>query len=444
MPKFLTVSPSEDSEMNDDQFTIQMDSMAYGGSGVGRREDGKVIFIPMVLPGETVKAVITRDYKSYAVAELKEVISASPSRITAPCVHFAACGGCDWQHIAYGEQVKLKQEILKAQFKSKSFEIDKEMKEPALSPEEYAYRCHAFLQSSYKDQFETGFFRKQSNSIVPIDRCLVLNIPVQEAMHKATEFIRENRLPNIVALEIHAPQERAIMRIHTDVSPSKAVLDALEVMQRSLHLEGLSVFPVHVPGKERNFGQRSCSYVLSILGRKVILESVMGGFIQANLNVNKQLIEHVAECVKGSGRILDLYSGSGNFGIPLSFHVQEVLAVEHDERLVKSGADLAQKNGSSNIRFLNEKVSRALKWLVQEGTTFDSVILDPPREGAKEAVFGISRMKVSKVAYVSCNPSTLARDCALLAKAGFKIKSIKLFDMFPQTFHIESVTVLER
>lgn len=430
--------------MNDGHFTIQMDSMAYGGSGVGRREDGKVIFIPMVLPGEMVKAAIVRDYKSYAVAELKDVISISPHRITAPCVHFHACGGCDWQHIAYGEQVKLKQEILKAQFKSKSFKIGKEMEEPALSPKEYAYRCHAFLRCSYNERFETGFFRKQSNSIVPIDRCLILNVSAQEVMHKATEFIRENRLPNIAAMEIHAPQDSAIMRIHTDVSPSKVVLDALEVMQKSLRLDGLSVLPVHDPRKEHIFGQRSCSYGLSILGRTVILESIMGGFIQANLNVNKQLIEHVAECVEGSGRILDLYSGSGNFGIPLSFHVQEVLAVEHDERLVKSGADLAKRNGCSNIRFLNEKVSRALKWLIKEGTSFDSVILDPPREGAKEAVLDISRMEVSKIAYISCNPSTLARDCSLLAKAGFKIKSIRLFDMFPQTFHIESVTVLER
>ena len=139
-----------------------------------------------------------------------------------------------------------------------------------------------------------------------------------------------------------------------------------------------------------------------------------------------------------------MYSGSGNFGIPLSSHADEVLAVEQDPDLVKAGAAIARKNGCRNIRFLNEEAAITLRWLEQEGVTFDIVVLDPPREGARDVVQILSKMKIGRIVYISCNPSTLARDLAVLIQEGFRLKSIRYFDMFPQTFHIESISILER
>ena len=126
-------------------------------------------------------------------------------------------------------------------------------------------------------------------------------------------------------------------------------------------------------------------------------------------------------------KLIDLYSGAGNFSIPLSFQADEVLAVEQDEGLVKSGADLARKNGCRNIRFINEKAARTLKWLEKEGVSFDAVVMDPPREGAQDIAHILPRMKINKVVYISCNPSTLARDLAILIQRRIQIKECTLF-----------------
>jgi 23S rRNA (uracil1939-C5)-methyltransferase len=306
-------------------------------------------------------------------------------------------------------------------------------------------RCHAVVQCSRKDGLEAGFFKKQSNSIIPFKKkCLILNENSHVVLDRLKRFFGGYPDLSIDAMEIHAPQDEAIVRLHLGKTPSKYDLEVYKQAQQTLNLKGLSVLPDRDPGRERVFGQRTCSYDLTVQGRKIILQSIVGGFIQANMEMNQQLISYVAECMCGSRKIIDLYSGSGNFGIPLSFEAQEVLAVEQDGDLVKSGAELIRKNGCTNMRFLHEKALRALKWLDKEGASFDALVLDPPREGAKDVTPVIARMKFNKIIYISCNPSTLARDCAHLAQDGFNMKSIRLFDMFPQTFHIESVTVLER
>jgi len=430
--------------MDAHEFTLHIESMAYGGSGIGRRHDGKVVFVPQVLPGETVSAETTREHRSYCEARLKEILVASPRRIPAPCPLFSECGGCDWQHVEYPEQVRLKQEILSAQIRSKFPAHEIRFMDAVFSPNQFEYRCHTFVRCSYSRGFETGFFKRQSNSIIPFRKCLVLNDHCQAILDRMKRYISGKQLSNIDAIEIHAPGEDAIVRLHLNKIPSQDDLAVLEDAQRSMGLPGLSVYSAHAPGQERVFGRRNCPYTLTVQGRNIAFESVMGGFIQANVGMNQLLVSYVAECAQRSKSILDLYSGSGNFGIPLSFCAHEVLAVEQDAELVRSGADLVRLNGCTNIRFLNEKSSRAVKWLNSQGASFDAVILDPPREGAKDVMPEIARMKPEKIVYISCNPSTLARDCSYLAKEGFTIESVRLFDMFPQTFHIESVTVLRR
>jgi 23S rRNA (uracil1939-C5)-methyltransferase len=160
--------------------------------------------------------------------------------------------------------------------------------------------------------------------------------------------------------------------------------------------------------------------------------------------MNQKLVEYVLDSTEGAKKMLDLYSGAGNFSIPLSFKADEVLAVEQDEGLVKAGADLSRKNGCRNIRFINESAARTVKWLEKERVSFDTVVLDPPREGAPDITRILPKIKMGKIVYVSCNPSTLARDLAILIHEGFRLKTVRFFDMFPQTFHIESVSVLER
>jgi 23S rRNA (uracil1939-C5)-methyltransferase len=430
--------------MEDVPFTLQIESMAYGGSGVGRREDGKVVFIPRVIPGEKVVATITKEHKSYIEAEVKELLEASPYRVTPPCPHFFDCGGCDWQHIIYSEQIALKQGLLESQIRVKIPRTDLSFDNPEISSKEYGYRCHAVVQCAHKDGFDIGFFRKQSNTITPFNQCLTLNKRCQAVLNQIREMLREHLIAGLDSIEIHAPMDEVLVRVFVKGALSANDLDFFKRVYQIVALSGLSIFPMDGLWHEHVFGKRFCSYDITVHGRKVLLASSFGGFIQANMYMNQRLVEYVHDSTKGSKKLIDLYSGAGNFSIPLSFITDEVLAVEQDDGLVKTGADLARRNGCRNIRFINEKAARTLKWLEKEGVSFDSVTLDPPREGARDIAHILPKMKINRVVYISCNPSTLARDLAILIQEGFRLKTVRFFDMFPQTFHIESVSVLER
>ena len=418
--------------------------MAYGGKGVGRRGDGKVVFIPMVIPGETVAAYTVKEHNSYVEADMKELFEASRFRVTAPCPYFTICGGCDWQHIIYPKQIAIKQEILRSQIQVKNPKTELCFEEPVVSSREYGYRCHAVVQCTNKAGFEVGFFRKRSHAVVPIKRCFILNERCQTVLDQMSEMLRTHPISDLCSLEIHAPQDEVLVQVIMKGRPLKSDVDFLRSVYQDVAVSGLSYFLKDDPGSRRIFGQSFCSYEIAVSDRKVSLASSFGGFIQANMEVNQELVAYTLDCATGSHRLLDLYSGSGNFGIPLSSHADEVLAVEQDPDLVKAGAAIARKNGCRNIRFLNEEAAITLRWLEQEGVTFDIVVLDPPREGARDVVWILSKMKVGRIVYISCNPSTLARDLAVLIREGFRLKSIRFFDMFPQTFHIESISVLER
>jgi 23S rRNA (uracil1939-C5)-methyltransferase len=430
--------------MEDGHFALQIESMAYGGNGVGRREDGKVVFIPRVIPGEKVVAVITKEHKSFIEAKVKELLETSPYRITPPCPHFFDCGGCDWQHIMYCEQIAFKQGILKAQILAKIPRTDLSFDNPEISSKEYGYRCHAVVQCVHNDGFDIGFYRKQSNTITPFDQCLILNERCQAVLNQIREMLRDHLIAGLDSIEIHAPMDEVLVRAFVKGALSKDDLDFFKKVYQTIALSGLSILSMDELWHEHVFGKRLCCYDITVHDRKVVLASSFGGFIQANMYMNQRLVEYVHDNTQGSKKLIDLYSGAGNFSIPLSFKTLEVLAVEQDQGLVKAGADLALRNGCRNIRFINEKASRTLKWLEKEGVSFDSVVLDPPREGARDIAHILPKMKMNKVVYISCNPSTLARDLAVLIQEGFRLKTMRFFDMFPQTFHIESVSVLER
>lgn len=422
---------------------LKIDSMAYGGRGVGRRDDGKVVFVPLVIPGELVRVSMVREHRRYVEARLDEVIEASPQRIQPGCPHFPACGGCDWQHMAYELQVMVKDAILREQVEAKDV-MPARVEEPAASPGAMGYRCHATLRCSLSGAFQAGFYSKQSHALVPVGQCPVLNDTCNRTLRRMREFLSGHPFPGLSAMEIHAPQDHALLRLGFHRPPKKSDMERLHALQQALGLQGVSaVFP---GGRHTEYvlGAEFCSYEVHAAGRALRLRSGFGAFIQANMAVNRSLVLHVCDALSGSEDLLDLYSGSGNFSIPLSLCAARVMAVEHDDLLVKAGTAAARDNGRENLRFVREAAFTAVRRLAGQGRRFDAVVLDPPREGAREILSGILRLGPRKIAYISCNPSTLARDLALLAAGGYRVASLKLFDMFPQTFHIESVAVLEK
>ncbi len=430
--------------MTPDTYVVTIDSLSYGGRGVGRRKDGKVVFVPVVLPGETVRVRTDREYPSYCNADPVEVLERSPERIEPECGIFPVCGGCDWQHMSYSSQVYWKDAILKGEISRVEDGGTFQQQSPFPSGKVYGYRGHTILQCGYRPGPRLGFFKKRTNSIVEFDRCPVLCRRVQEIAGGLKAILKEYPVPGISSIEIHAPQEESILLVKCEGLEKRKALRLIERMYKDLGLAGIS-FALH--GRRRNdhvLGQRFCRYSLEIGGSTVGLSSAFGGFIQANLEVDSALVEYVVSLARGSRNVLDLYSGSGNFSIPLAAAAEKVTAVEKSGRLVSLGRISAKKNRVDNVHFLAMDALEAARSIGDGGNGFDTVVLDPPREGAKDVSRYLSAIGPSRIIYVSCNPSTLARDVKLLREAGYALKNIRMFDMFPQTYHIESVAYLER
>jgi len=430
--------------MEIERFSLHIDSMAYGGRGVGRRGDGKVVFVDMAIPGETVRAFLTEDHKSYALAEPEELIEVSPHRVSPPCPLFYDCGGCDWQHIAYLQQVVFKQDILLSQVRAGCPREKPEVAEPAVSAQEYGYRTHTIVRCSHEDGFRMGFYRKKSNIVVPFDRCLVLNELIQEKLDAFGDILRTTPLKSLASLEIHAPREEVLVRAMCRGRTNKRDMESLSMAFKHLEIQGLSYLPLGERQREYTLGTNACCYELPVHDTRLVLSTGFGGFIQANSAVNEEMVSHVAELAKGSRRVLDLYCGNGNFTLALSLDAEEVMGMERDPGLVRLAKANAGANGLTNVRFSCLDVVKGLSSLSHEKHPVETVVLDPPREGAKEVVQTLAQMKPDRIIYISCNPSTLSRDLATLIQAGYTLRQVRLFDMFPQTYHIESVSYLLR
>jgi 23S rRNA (uracil1939-C5)-methyltransferase len=421
---------------------IRIHSVAFGGRGVGKREDGKVVFAAGALPGETVLVIPTREYKNYILAETREVLVPSPDRIEPLCSLFPSCGGCDWQHIAYGKQVEIKQQILVQQLMHTLPPDDVVIEDPVPSPADFGYRCHAILRCSSDRGFSAGFYQKSTNTIVPLEQCPVLNHRTQSILAAIKDTLGYSPVPGTGSLEIHALDE-SLARVVMERKPALKELAVFEKIFHETGLTGLSC--IHMPpGYEHIWGAESMQYRYQIKGRPVTLATGFGGFIQVNPLVNELMVNHVLDLAEGAENILDLYCGNGNLSIPLASRARKVLGVEKDPDLVRLGRTNAAMNHRTNVTFSAMDSERAVRSLSGKHEGFDTIVLDPPREGARDVVKILAGLMPERIIYVSCDPSTLSRDLAILRGNGFGLKSICLFDMFPQTYHLESVSCLER
>jgi len=424
-----------------DTFTLRIESLAYGGKGVARRTDGKVVFIPQVIPGEVVRAHSVSEHPSYCEAQPDEIVQAAPSRTTPSCVLFETCGGCDWQHIAYAEQLAFKNDLLSQAFRRFIPDIASVLGPPVPAPMIFSYRCHARLHYRQFPQSMLGFYQKRTHSVLACEQCLVLNPQSQKALKQLNDAIRLIPLAGITAIEIYAPQDDVLLLAHSKNPRSVREFQALRELAERVDVAGFHLVHDRSRRMQRIMGHEHFTYRIETPVRTFQLSGQLGGFIQANQEMNSLMVKYVLDLSHNARRILDLYGGCGNFGLPLAHASHSVAVVERDPRLTTLGLRNAEHNQLSNIRFIAGDVQKALQ--SQRPGWFDTAVLDPPREGAKTILPLLSGLKPSKIIYVSCNPTTLARDIAILCNSGYLLKSLKLFDMFPQTYHIESVALLE-
>lgn len=417
------------------ESVVEITGLAYGGSGVGRI-NGKVVFVPYTAPGDKARIEITSEKKGFSEGRLVELLSASPSRVAPPCKYFGLCGGCALQHISYPVQVEWKDQILRETLKRIGKTEPLQWSPPVPSPKEFAYRTRARFHA---DGPRFGFYESGSHRVVDIEECPVLEPGLNVALSGIRGAFRASGAdPSVLkGFEIGLGNDGlAAASFDLSRTPPAALMKALE------KITGLKGFELRGP-LSKTLGDLSLDYSASGMN----LRSRIRVFSQVNLPQNENLINKVLEyCgLTGTERTLDLFSGTGNLTLPLGKASKEAVGVESNGQAVKLAIENAALNRITTATFVEED---AAGWLARNIKTLEKerphvVVLDPPRGGDPEAAGLLAALKPKKIIYVSCSPPTLARDISMLAGSGYRLFRAGVLDMFPQTYHIESVAGLE-
>jgi len=431
-----------------DELLLSIEKLIYGGEGLAHA-DGNTVFVPYVLPGEQVCAAIRTRKKKLIHTTLREVKQPSPHRTPPPCPHFGVCGGCHYQHIDLAEQVQQKKEILRETLsRLGGVTWDGPIEEHTAEP--FAYRNRA--QWAFRDAMPRafGYFLPESAHILPIDSCPVLSPGLATLFAKLQNMARDNSLPpGVLEVEAFADSEdtKFAMNIAFERFP-KPVKDLVAEFREALpQLESLLLLD---QSKDR-FELTGPGYLVHKAGGFSFRVSHLS-FFQVNRFLIDDLLKTVLAGAKGSFA-LDLYAGVGFFTLPLAKSFSRVMSV--DANLAATG-DLRTNAESAGVQIVsaNEHAEDFLKKHTEQP---DFVVLDPPRSGlGAETAALLANLGAPKIVYLSCDPSTLARDLAVLMGSArkpatasepahrYEIEQVHFFDLFPQTFHIETLVKLRR
>lgn len=427
-----------------------IDRLAFGGSGVCRI-DGKVCFVPFSCPGDEVSLKITTEKKSFSNADIVEIISPSASRTVPVCPIFGSCGGCSWQHISYPLQLEQKHRIF-ADTLWRGARVEGDLiRDVAAAPASYGYRSRVQFKLSAGDgRLQIGFYRHASHAVVDaLQGCPVAVTQINDLLKSFRAVLPEYKeLAAIPQIDVDAGEAGLIAVVHytgKDVLKIRSFLGACS--KELIPCTGLFLQYGNMMVPEKLWGDSEISYSMpdsDPAKKPYLLTYRPGGFAQVNQSQNRAVLSIIRQLghFARSDNLLDLYCGNGNFTIPLAADVASVVGVEGFDNSIISAENNRAANNVINAEFMCDNVGSGLRRLINEGRKFDAVLLDPPRTGAADAVTDIARFCPKRIIYVSCDPSTLARDCSLLAGNGYTVAESVPVDMFPQTYHLESVTLL--
>ncbi len=438
---------------------LTIEKWIYGGEGLARMAPdetgrGKAVFVPFVLPGETVTGDITEERPGFARAKLAQITTTSPARVEPRCPYFYRCGGCQYQHADYAKQLEWKRDIL-VETLQRTAKIKLEGDIQLHSAKPYQYRNRTRLKVQAAPEFAIGYHRFGTNELLPVRECPISSPLIQRAiaaMYKVAE--REINNPGLREVQFFAnhADSQLLVEFYTDRDTDSGSLQPLADALRSElpEIVGVTVFPwsaasddedraplavAKSAGKGTSFGDRQLKYETTHGAFQVSA----GSFFQTNRYLVDELVATALNNANGR-TALDLYAGTGLFTLPLAERFDRVIAVEASPF---SYADL-QRNAPPNVKAVQATTESYLE-NVGKKAGLDLVLLDPPRSGMGERTSRLlGQTQVARITYVSCDPATLARDLRVLIAAGFKLESTHLVDLFPQTFHMETVAHLVR
>jgi 23S rRNA (uracil1939-C5)-methyltransferase len=410
--------------MPDSIFEISLEKLTYGGEAMGRLPDGRAIFVPFGLPNEVVKIKLTQEKQNFARGEIIEIIKSSPERIQAKCKHFTQCGGCHYQNLSYENQLKAKTEILSDQLRRIGKIENPPIQKMIPSPHEWNYRNN--IQFHLTNEGKLGFINSKGNSAFAIEECHLPDKGI-DSFWKELNF--ESNL-NLERVSLRSGDENDLMLILESESPEAPELE-VEADVSVIHL--YENHPVVIAGQDHLF--------IKILDKdfKVSAES----FFQVNTKIAEKMVEHLQTqfpIPNSQTTLLDIYCGVGLFSKFFADKYQKVIGIESSTSACEDF--VFNLDEFENIDLYEGTAEEILPKLENQINTQTHVILDPPRAGIDRLVLdAIINIKPQIIVYVSCDPSTLARDAARLINGGYKLKQVTPFDLFPQTYHIESISI---
>jgi 23S rRNA (uracil1939-C5)-methyltransferase len=405
-------------------YEVTLTTHAYGGEVLGRLPDGRAVFVPFTLPGETVRIRLVEEKRGYARAELLEVLSPAPERTTPRCAHFLTCGNCHYQHIDYPAQLQAKTGILKDQLERIGRLVDPPVLPAVSCPDPYYYRNN--VQFHLTPQGELGYHKFRSLNIFAIQEC---HLP-EEPLNEIWPLLDFEPIPGL---------ERIGLRMGTG-EDFLITLESQELQIPDYRVEELPVSIAHLGPAGTSVLAGSSYVVVEVLGRQFRVSA--GSFFQVNTRMAEVMVEHILVQLQleHGDTVLDVYAGVGLFSAFLAPKVTRLIGIESSPSACDDFVfNLDEFDHVELYQGVAEEILPALESRPQ------AIVVDPPRSGIeRRAMDGILSMEPQVVVYISCDPATLARDARRLMEGGYHLRQVTPFDIFPQTFHIESISFWDK
>ena len=450
---------------------LSIDDLSDDGRGIGRYK-GKTVFVRGALPQEQVHAEVYADHSKYGEAQVTTIEQPSPDRVESACDYFPRCGGCELHHLKIDEQRSHKEAVLLRQLK-RFGDVEPEQILTSVVSDWSGYRQRSRVSLVYDKRSQrvlVGFRRKRDRQIVPVQDCVVLEPKLASLLPSLSELcnrmegrkelghielVSAGDVPALVLRVTSALSEHdtnlwmafaAEVQVNLYLQAGRALgakkgskgRAKNDVVQEQLPVQGQRAQLIYEVGPQ--------SYNLSSF--QLTLNYHPQDFVQANKTINEQMVALAMEllALHSEDKALDLFCGLGNFSLPMAKSGASITGVEVSEYMVGQATVNAQQNDlQETVKFLTANLSKENWFKPLVANEYNKMLLDPPRDGAKQIVEAVDKFKqLNSIVYVSCNPATLARDAGILKDKGFRLKKVGLLDMFPQTAHMEAIAHFEK
>lgn len=442
-----------------DIMTLEITALTNEGSGVGRHE-GMAVFVPFTAAGDVIACRIVKVLKSYAYGRVEKIVTPSPDRVENDCPVFPRCGGCVFRHISYSAELSAKERFVRDAFGRIGGLDPRFLSIWGGAERRYRNKLQMPFARDKNGEPVCGFFSGRSHTVIPVEDCLLQHEEFAEIAAYVLGQVKALRI-SVYNEELHEGVLRHIFlrRGHYSGEICLCLVARRRVPQFDKLAAGVMERFPRVRGVVLNLNRDRTNVILGeeeilLRGSPVINDSMCGvavelspkSFYQVNTPAAEELYRQAAEFAQPEGKVLlDLYCGAGTIGLSMAKRAKKVIGAENVPQAVGNARENAKRGGFDNAEFMLADAGEAAAALAERGERPDVIILDPPRKGcSEETLTACAKMAPERIVMISCNASTAARDCRRLEELGYRTETVRAFDLFPRTSHVECVVLLSR